>query len=249
MPDGDTVLFESNRNGNWDVFRQRLESFAAEPVAAGAGEQFGAQSAPGGAVVLYWSSTDGGSDMRLMSLPSAGGPSNVVLQAARNSEFRCASRASSKDSGCVLAEFDGQKMSVTGFDWSNGAKGTRQQLPVQVSPGERVIWALSPDGRSVAVNAGGEVRVMKLGASESWSVPASTFSGTISGVAFRDHTELVVTTASARESAVLLVSPRGARKLWTVPRQVSSPVVSGDGQHLLLGITTESSNAWLVEDF
>jgi hypothetical protein len=81
---------------------------------------------------------------------------------------------------------------------------------------------------------------MGVVASESWSVPASTFSGTISGVAFRDHTELVVTTASARESAVLLVSPRGARKLWTVPRQVSSPVVSGDGQHLLLGITTES---------
>jgi hypothetical protein len=45
MPAGDTLLFESNRNGTWDVFRQRLEAADAEQVAGGLGEQFAGQSA------------------------------------------------------------------------------------------------------------------------------------------------------------------------------------------------------------
>jgi len=45
MPAGDTLLFESNRNGTWDVFRQRLEAADAEQVAGGQGEQFAGQSA------------------------------------------------------------------------------------------------------------------------------------------------------------------------------------------------------------
>ncbi len=181
-----------------------------------------------------------------MSVPAAGGPSNQVLQAGRNAEFRC---GASKDAACELAEFEGQKMSLTGFDWHNGTKGARQELPVQIAPGEHVVWALSPDGRSVAVAAGGEVKVMKLGSSDSWSAPAASFQGTISGVAFRDPAELVVTTTSSRESDVLLLTPRGAHKIWSSPRQVFSPVISNDGNQLLLGITSESSNAWLVEDF
>ncbi|HEX9120999.1 MAG TPA: hypothetical protein VF840_10710 [Terriglobales bacterium] len=250
MPDGDTLLFESNRNGTWDVFRQRLEAAAAEQVAAGPGEQFAAQSVPGGADVLYWSTSDGVPEMRLMRVPAEGGSATMVLQAARNAEFRCAGSAARPESACELAEFDRQKMSVSGFDWHNGTRGLRQELPVQVAPGEHVSWALSPDARAVAVAVGGGVRVIRIGAGESWSAPDSWFSGTVTGVAFRgDASQLVVTTSSARENLVLLVNQAAARKIWASPRQVSSPVISPDGKHLLVAITTESSNAWLVEDF
>jgi Tol biopolymer transport system component len=249
MPGGDTLLFESNRNGTWDVFRQRLEAADAEQVAGGPGEQFAGQSAPGGAAVLYWSSSNGAPETRLMRVPAEGGPPTVVLEAANNAEFRCASAAASPDAACVLAEFEGQKMSVTSFDWRNGTRGARQELPVQVAPGEHPNWALSPDARAVAVTAGGAVRVMTIGAGETWSAPASWFSGTLTGVAFRDASQLIVTTASARENLVLLVKQAGARKIWSSPRMVSLPVISPDGKHLLVAVTTESSNAWLVEDY
>lgn len=250
MPDGETLLFESNRNGTWDVFRQSLDAAAAEQVAAGPGDQFAAQSAPGGGAILYWSSSEGVPDTRLMRVPAEGGPATMVLQAAPNAEFRCASAEVRPQSPCVLAEFAGQKMSVSGFDWHTGTRGPQQELPLQVAPGEHVIWALSPDARAVAVVAGGEVRVVKIGAGESWSAPGSWFSGTVSGLAFRDGaSQLVVTTSSARENLVLLVNQAGARKIWSSPRQVSSPVISADGKHLIVAITTESSNAWLVEGF
>jgi len=90
---------------------------------------------------------------------------------------------------------------------------------------------------------------MTIGAGETWSAPASWFSGTLTGVAFRGASQLIVTTASARENLVLLVKQAGARKIWSSPRTVSLPVISPDGKHLLVAVTTESSNAWLVEDY
>lgn len=243
MPDGDTLLFESNRNVSWDVFRQRLEMASAEQVAMGHDEQFGAQSAPDGKAVLYWSISNGASEMRLVSVPAEGGPAREVMRAPPRSEFRCAS-------ACILAEFDEQKASLSRFDWQSGTRGPRQELQLRRAPNERVYWALSPDAAAVAVTADGGVRVIKIGSSEIWAATAAWFTGKLTGVAFRgDSSQLVVTTTSARENLVLLVKKTGAKKLWASPRKVALPVVSLDGKHLLMTITTESSNAWLVEDF
>jgi Tol biopolymer transport system component len=53
--DGGTVLFYSDRNGRFELFRQDLHARAAEPIPAGSGETRAPQVSPDGAWVLYLS--------------------------------------------------------------------------------------------------------------------------------------------------------------------------------------------------
>lgn len=236
-------LFESNRNGTFDVFRQAAEGATAELLASGPDQQFGAETTPDGSAVLYWSAVENSDKMRLMSIPANGGPATVVLQAQPAARFHCARL-------CVLAVPEKDHVSLSELNPRDGSQKPLQDSPVQLSARESLIWALARDAGQVAYVNGRGVRVVDLRSGEAWQVPESTFAGKPSGVAFSSTPgELIVTTTSSRESQVLLVSRAGARKLWTSTRQVFSPVPSPDGKQLLLGITTATSNAWLVEGF
>jgi hypothetical protein len=99
--DGEAVLFYSNRNSKYELFRQGLHEPAAEPINAGSDETRAPQVSPDGAWVLYLSwprlSTKGaleyvepegqppnqrnaGRTGRLMRLPVSGGPSETVFE-------------------------------------------------------------------------------------------------------------------------------------------------------------------------
>lgn len=241
LPNG--FLFESNRNGTFDVFRQRGEGTMAELLASGPDQQFGAETTPDGRAILYWSAADNGDKMRLMSIPSTGGPATAVLEAPRTAQFHCATR-------CVMAVPENDHVSLSELNPGDGTKKPLQDSPIQLAARESLVWGLARDGGQVAYVKGRGVRVVDLRSGEAWEVPETSLAGKPSGVAFSGVPgELIVTTTSSRESQVLLVSRSGVRKLWTSTRQVFAPVSSPDGKQLLLGITTATSNAWLVEGF
>ena len=84
-PDSRAVLFESNRTGRLEIFKQMLEQDTAEPLIQGPDDETGATFTPDGAWILYWATANSGkpppASKRLMRLPTSGGPPEKVLEA------------------------------------------------------------------------------------------------------------------------------------------------------------------------
>ena len=74
--DGKSVLFDSNRTGRSQIFRQKFEQSAAEPLVMTADDASGASLSPDGAWILYWSSPHSSDQspqpFRLMRVPARG---------------------------------------------------------------------------------------------------------------------------------------------------------------------------------
>ena len=147
--DSKSILFYSDRNGELNLFKQGVNDATAEVVAAGPEEMRTPRMSPDGAWILYlaWPKTEGAAPPsgRLMRLPVAGDPPQVVLEvkgypgSARTPrgrslvtskshiEFRCASRGSNL---CVLSEVNENWLVFSAFDPLQGRKGeiTRMDL-------------------------------------------------------------------------------------------------------------------------
>src|SRR5262249_54912036 len=57
MPDNRTVLFHSDRNGHWQIFKQAVDQPTAEEVIPAGEDQMEPQASPDGSFVLYWAFT------------------------------------------------------------------------------------------------------------------------------------------------------------------------------------------------
>lgn len=163
--DSKSVLFFSDRNGDLNLFKQGVGEVAAEVVTAGPEEMRTPRLSPDGAWILYlaWPRVQSGAPHsgRLMRLPVAGGPPQVVLEVkgypgsaqtprrrglvTSNShiEFRCAFRGSAI---CVLSEVDQNWLVFTAFDPVLGRKGeiTRMDLTPAAAPVARCPTCPAP---------------------------------------------------------------------------------------------------------
>jgi hypothetical protein len=93
MPDDSTILFCSDRNGTFDIFRQRVDAAGAEPVVTGRGDQYAPMLSPDRAWILYAEQDAAGqvptsTNARLMRIPVTGGPVEKVLDIHGLATFR-----------------------------------------------------------------------------------------------------------------------------------------------------------------
>ena len=245
LSDGRAILFASTRNGTLDVFRQAIDSSTAEQMASGPEQQFGAEAVFGGKTILYWSSAEGAAKMRLMKTPAGCGPADVLFEAPQGSSFHCAAAVPT----CYLATIRDGKVDLSRFTVDHPERTPAKTLPVQAASGD-VVWGVAADGSRAAYADAAGLNVIGLGGGESWNVPAAELPGKLSGVAAGPNPSAwIVTTTSARENDVLLASRARVVKLWTSPRPLASPALSPDGKRLVFGLTSTSSNAWLIENF
>ena len=110
--DSKAVLFVSNRNGTWKLFKQDIDETTPEVLAEGAGIALPRVSADG--TQVFYFSAPGPADVSfpasLMSKPLAGGPPHLVLQEkgiinldVRRRPRNCASSATSRDTTSYFA--------------------------------------------------------------------------------------------------------------------------------------------------
>ncbi|MGC1370747.1 MAG: hypothetical protein WA824_01295 [Candidatus Sulfotelmatobacter sp.] len=176
--DGKTVFLYSDRNGNFDIYKQGVDDRNADPIATGPEEKWAPQISPDGKWVLYmqWPKAGTGpaaDSGKLMRAPLSGGPAEVVMEikgrpgSSSSSDpldtvggypsFRCPVRASTT---CVVAETsdteanepgaNGKEKQIvfTSFDPAQGRKVELAKLPANP---ELARWDLSPDGTRVAI--------------------------------------------------------------------------------------------------
>jgi hypothetical protein len=149
MADGRTLLFSSDRNGTYDMFRQPVDSTSAEPLVTGAGDQIAPRMTADGKWILYREDDAGQPGTaplrsRIMRLPVAGGPARLVLESGATLGFRTPrSIAASpvfcefKDGAAVFSTFDPMR--------GRGRELVREPLP------QAPVWDLSPDGSTIAI--------------------------------------------------------------------------------------------------
>ena len=148
-PDSRAVIFESSRNGEFDLFTQRVDQAAAETLFASSENKAMPQLSPDGRYVLYLSwptNRRGAGDFTLHRVPLRGGHSEAIPVSVPLDEFRCPVRG---EHPCVLRTTAGGQYVFDALDPVNGMGGELARVPAYEAPlGD---WALSPDGSQLAL--------------------------------------------------------------------------------------------------
>lgn len=148
-PDGETVFFESNRNGSFDVFRQSLNQRYAELLVGRPDrDEFNPIVTPDGKWILFASaSTDQKKkDRHLERIPIGGGEPSIVPTGGTLDYFDCALPGGKR---CVVRTTENQEYVFYELDPMAGKSGELARVPW--SPGLMGDWCISADGSEVAI--------------------------------------------------------------------------------------------------
>jgi dipeptidyl aminopeptidase/acylaminoacyl peptidase len=277
MPDGRSVLFHSDRNGDFDLFRQGFSDREAQPLLLGPDEARSARLSPDGRWILYLALADpdvktGASRVRLMRMPVSGGPPEPILDTTGNwgrgesivgvdgdyvwtfPDFRCP--AAPPTAPCVIGEASGHaQTSFTAFDPVGGRKAEVARAEV---PPAWLAWDLSADGSRLAYSSFGyftstaqPVHVLTLADKTLREVPLKNWPNP-TGVAWSPSADsLFVTNWAVRGGALLSVDLTGRvrvlRDLVGKGLYLADPRPSPDGRSLAFSQATAGSNTWVLE--
>lgn len=249
--DSRTVLLDSNRNGNFDVFSQSLVEADATMRVGGPGDTRSAQVSPDRLWLLYLERQTSGSrgkpPARLMRAPLAGGSPELVLDIAEvgaPSPFLCPRTVQGP---CVLYEKTETHDVFTTFSPTAGRGREFLRLPRTFAR-----WALSPDGSQVAympvARTARSMTVVSVATGTSRRIDMGDLDRTNGFDWTTDGRALLFTQGTLRNTNVFYVPLNGKPQLLlTLPTNAASPFISPDGRRVAYSRYTVDRNAWLIE--
>jgi eukaryotic-like serine/threonine-protein kinase len=252
--DSKAVVFESNRTGRSQIFRQTLGEDTAQPLIQGPDDEDNAEMSPEGAWILYRSwqhatESSAPTTVRIMRMPLSGGAPEQVLEFANGKSFSfvCSARPAGS---CVLK---GLEKGRTVFYLLDPVHGQGKELAAINGETSQVSgWCVSPDGSRIAIGSKGKVRILDLlkhsertlAIPHEWAIWDITWSA--DGNAF-----FLAALSSAEYSIVRLDLDGKTRVLLNRGRNqfLVNLVPSPDGRRLAFSQQTFQANAWLLENF
>jgi serine/threonine protein kinase len=254
-PDSKAVFFFSDRKGQGNIFKQSLGEDTAQPIDTGPGDAIIPRVSPDGAWLLYLVyPKEGGSSVpvRLMRVPMAGGPPQLVLMATIVDTHRCAKFPATV---CAIAERspDRKRLIFTAFD---PVKGRGLELTrFDTDPNADYIWDLSPDGTRLVLRDRSErqrIHILSLIGHAPEEITVKGWSLGDDGLDWTaDGKGLLVSSPVPGGVALLHIDLQGhAHLLWEQKGGVVTwGVPSPDGRHVAMPGNTQNSNVWIIEDF
>jgi hypothetical protein len=251
-PDNDAVIFESNRNGPFGLFRQKIDQPEPEPlVLTNNADNVLAQVSPGGKWVLYREDREQRKKRRLMRVPMNGGTPEPLPGTENVEDFRCGQQPGSR---CVLRFTEKDHFVFYELD-PIGGRG-RELARAVWGPTQLGDWDISPDSRFVAMpNHDPQtaiVRVISLDAT--WADAAErvvTLNGmkNLSGLVWAANGEGWYTVEVTPLGRVMRFVDAGGAHAWELLRSsmVLFAVPSPDGRKIAFPQDTPSSNVYLVK--
>jgi DNA-binding winged helix-turn-helix (wHTH) protein/Tol biopolymer transport system component len=246
-PDSKAVLFVSNRNGTWKLFKQNIDEITAEVLVEGR-SLFLPRLSADGSEVLYGSYPrlpHGSLPASLMRKPLAGGPPQVVLQEQGLGNFQCA-RAPSQL--CIFSKLVGSKNIFVSFDPQRGAGR-------EITTAEGWLnWTLSPDGKVLAIFIDQHrIRFLSLVtgvardiAVDKWPISNGDWSA--------DGKSIFVPSLTSKATSVILDVNEAGKAEVVLEGEANTNfwflIQSPDGSYGILGAEVPGdNNAWMVENF
>jgi hypothetical protein len=251
--DSKEVIFASNRNGHFGIFRQSLDGDAAKPIVSGPKDVQDARVSPDGTWLLYADSTQLSStgSLQVMRIPLAGGPPQWVLTARSFSEFRC---ARSPSTSCVISEVteDRKQFVFTAFDPLQGRGPELARINI-VTAAKLLHWDLSADGTRIGVikNAQAPIEILSLHGDAPQTIHVKDWNNFQSLNWAADVLGFFISNGVHGEGVLLHVDLQGkTHVLRTTPGAGYTPVwPSPDGRHLIVQEFRAEGNIWTLENF
>jgi len=255
-PDSKSVIFTSDRDGAFHIFKQSIHQPAPDLILGGNQNLQGARSNPDGSEILFLmnpTSADADRRTKLLRVALSGGTPQFVLAEIGISNVQCARAPSIV---CVLSKFSANGLVFMTFDPQSG----NQSGFARIEDPEWYLlnWTLSPDGTTLALSKKHRteepavIRLLPVAGGKERTIHFETWSG----VAYIDWA------ADGRSLWVRAFSPSGVPTLLNVDlhgkvkpafqeteRELGWAIPSPDGRHVAIWEASSSSNAWLLENF
>jgi len=267
MPDSKAVLFWSNRNATWGIYKQELDQTTAQTIVTGPDYKNWPVVSPDGSWFLYLSRASqdvaATTPVRIMRVPTSGGAPQLVLEGRGIDHLAC---ARSPATLCVFSEETPDHKQLTFSAFEPSKEPTRRELRrinlkqnVNGLPAVPISfysygWDLSFDGSHLAFTQydqyEGRIQILPLPGGEVREVNVRGWNGLERLFWAADGRGLVSTSGGA---TLLYVDLEGrAQVIWQQEMpyaDVNWGIPSPDGRHLaVLGYTTQA-NVWLLENF
>jgi Tol biopolymer transport system component/predicted Ser/Thr protein kinase len=256
--DSKAILFDSDRTGRRQIFRQQLDQESAERLIQGPDDEDGAQISPDGAWILYWSAPHGrgnssSTPSRLMRFPVAGGSPEQVLEIPRDTvtDFLCPSRPANP---CVMAGWEQGQLIFSAVDPIHG-RGNAIARTKMGKPG-MLDWCVTNDASRIAIVSPDQlpekIRILDLRNGTERDVQLPKGWGIWNQSWAADGSAVFATAQSTSGYFIARIDPDGkthvlldrGRNQW-----LARPTPSPDGHHLAFSQQTFEANAWLLENF
>ena len=246
--DSRTIVFESNRIGHFDLYRQDIDRRESEPLVVSPSSKVMANLVPDGQSLLYRESHDNVS-WKVMRVPVRGGsPEPVLANENINGEFRCGLQAGAR---CVLRTVEGNQFVFYELHPLHG-KG-RELARTGWSPTIVGDWDLSPDGTQAAIpnhdSHNAEIRLVALDPTRAGiEEKRVTLNGLkdLSGIVWAAGGRgWYVSMRTASGGLMVFVDPQGRTSNLLDSISATYAVPSPDGRHIAFPDWTVASNAWL----
>jgi Tol biopolymer transport system component/DNA-binding winged helix-turn-helix (wHTH) protein len=257
-PDSDAVIFNSDRDGPYHVFKQAFAGTEPELLAGGPEDAYLPRLSPDGSTVLFLSQPiprDVSQTVKLMRVPLAGGPPQLVLEAKGINNQQCARIPSTL---CIYSVIGTGEQRFYRYDWKTGKNEEIAIAKITDNDPYTFNWSLSPDGKLLASakKMGPQkelvIRLLSLpdGSERLLQVQAWAGIGSLDWAAdgkslwamaytTKDTWALLNISVSGTVSKVL--EEKNLRLGWAIP--------SPDGKRLALWEASGSANVWMVENF
>jgi DNA-binding winged helix-turn-helix (wHTH) protein/Tol biopolymer transport system component len=247
-PDSKAVLFNSDRNGTSEIFKQAVDQPLAESLVTAAEQLLQPRVTYDGLELLYISipkSATPGTLSSIFAVPIAGGTSRLVLKDINIWNVQCARLPSTV---CMYSSTKGKE--TYRFDLKSG----KSVGPPQIDP--PCNWSLSPDGSQRAI--------LPVGTNEGTIQLRSTSSGKTHDLVVKGWNGLGSLDWSAdgksllaswhnnydRGSALLKVALNGkVSVLLRSSNSIAYAIPSPDGRSLAISEVSPAKNAWQIENF
>ena len=255
-PDGKSVIFTSDRDGVFHLFRQGIDQPAPDLLIGGDQSVMLARLSADSSAILYTlspTSYDADRRVRLMRIPLYGGTPQLVLAETGINNFQCARWPSTV---CVFSAFSANRLDLFTFDPATGKKDplTRIEGPEWYLHN----WTLAPDGSTLALSkkhrfpGPADIRLFPVAAGKERILRLKAWTGISSLDWAADGRSIWVSASSPTGTQTLLIvdlQGRAKPVLQESEKDLGWAIPSPDGRHLAIWEASGSSNAWLLEGF
>jgi serine/threonine protein kinase len=264
-PDGQGVVFESNRDGVWRIFAQSLDRPSEERVLATQAGAVAGRFSPDGKWLYYIVANQGGG-FRMMRTLYAGGLPQTVASNSGLKNYYCTTLPANfcvigfaEQNQLVFRRLDPQAdPPADGFDFSQ----LRELARTDYSPTD---WGLSPDGSRVAMVRPepdtARIHIVPLDPDhpgrpaedvivKGWT-RLQTLNWAYQGRGWYVSNRVDSNGEARAEASFAFIDPIGQATLLDAPGSFSPAwgVASPDGRHLALTSAPGTVTVWLIEGF
>ena len=256
--DSKSVLFSSDRDGTFHIFKQRIDQSTPDLLIGGNEETSLPRLAPDNSTVLFeiWPRLgEPASPRRVMRVSVAGGPPQPVLQHDGIGNMQCARPPSDL---CLYDLRSATHLSFFRFDPMTGKSEELPQIGIQDENSYAYNWTLSPDGKMLATAKGKilqrdpSITFTSLEDGSKRTVTAQAWAG-INSIDFAADGRSVWAAAytNAGEWALLQIDLQGHTRTMLEDSQMAIgwAIPAPDGKRLAFWKARGTSNVWLLETF